>query len=103
MLPSKIGKWAESEQACHAECLDDPHQTLLNVSTSSPLRGITKPSAEAVFLQGTQALLGSGLLEHEGEDPFKGEQLAEQAFEREGFQELLLVQDMQTAQGGIQR
>ena len=32
----------------------------------------------------------------------KGEQVAEQAFERHGFEGLLLLQDMQTAVRGIQ-
>jgi hypothetical protein len=48
-------------------------------------------------LQGTQPLLGTGLLEHESEKLLKGEQLANQGFER-----LVLVEHMQTAPRGIQ-
>jgi hypothetical protein len=53
-------------------------------------------------LQGTQPLLGTGLLEHESEELLKGEQLADQAFERHGFEGLVLVEYMQTALRGIQ-
>jgi len=81
--------------------MDYPHQTLVSASTSYLLRRITKPSAEPAFLQRTQTLLGTGLLEHERQELLKGEQLAEQSLERQGFEELLLVQDMQTAVGGI--
>jgi hypothetical protein len=80
-----------------------PHiVALVSARTSYPLWRISESPAKTTFLQGTQALLGTGLLEHEGEELLKGEQLADQALERHGFEELLLVQDLQTALGGIQ-
>ena len=83
-------------------CMDYSHRTLNSARTSYPLRGISEPPTKAAFLQGTQARLRTGLLEHKGEELLKGEQLAEQAFERQGFEGLLLLQDMQTAVRGIQ-
>ena len=53
-------------------------------------------------MQGTQALLGTGLLEHESEELLKGEQVADQAFERQGFEGLVLLEHMETAMCGIQ-
>jgi len=78
------------------------HRTRNGARTSYPLRGISEPPAEAAFLQGTQALLSTGLLEHEGEELLIGEQLADQTFERHGFEGQPLLQDMQTAVHGIQ-
>ena len=83
-------------------CMDYPHHTRESASTSYPLWGLPKPPAETACLQGTQPLLGTGLLEHESEELLKGEQLADQAFERHGFEGLILVEDMQTALRGIQ-
>ena len=83
-------------------CMDYSHRTLNSARTSYPLRGISEPPTKAAFLQGTQALLGTGLLEHESEKLLKGEQLADQAFERQGFERLVLLEDMQTALRGIQ-
>ncbi len=82
--------------------MDYPHRTRESASTSYPLWGLPKPPAETAFLQGTQPLLGTGLLEHESEKLLKGEQLADQAFERQGFERLVLLEDMQTALRGIQ-
>jgi len=78
--------------------MDYSHRTLNSARTSYPLRGSSEPPTKAAFLQGTQALLGTGLLEHKGEELLTGEQ----AFERHGFEGLLLLQDMQTAVRGIQ-
>ena len=53
-------------------------------------------------MQGAQTSLRPGLGSHMGQELLKGEQMADQAFERQGFEPLRSLEDVQTAGLGIE-
>src|SRR5713226_9650886 len=58
--------------------------------------------AISAFLQGPQACLSASLMEHMGEKLLEGEWLPYQPSQRQGFDDLLLMEYLHAAQRGIQ-
>ena len=84
------------------KCMGYPHRDPVSVSPSE--REASGESGDAVlaFLQGAQARVRTRLVEQMGEKLLTGEQAPHQAFEGEGLDELLFMQNLDTASCGIQ-
>jgi hypothetical protein len=82
--------------------MEYPHRQGGKATTS--WREASGESGRAIlaFLQGAQASLSASLMQHMGKKLLKGEHVSHQAFERQGFDELLFIEHLHTAGFAIQ-